>query len=541
MHLTIKNNRLLLQCDFSEKEKAKSIRGYSWLQNEKKWSYLYSEEKLFEIIKKLKPELSEELKEHIYQYQKTKEKIKAIHFLSDVKIEIPFANLLFPYQRVGSYFLSETKNAGIFDEMGIGKTIQLLTACEILQANKILIICPKSVIYVWKNEIKKWLGVDEDKISVIVGNKNNRKLLLQKQAKYIITNYEIIRIDTEMFLDYIYDVIIIDEAHKIKNRKALQTKAIKKLKSKYKFVATGTPILNSPDELWSLLNFINPDEFSSYWNFVEKYCYVFDNPHFGYKEILGIKNEKELKEKLSYISIRRKKSEVLQQLPEKFFQSIEIDLSEKEGNLYNSMLNEMYVEIAGKEISATVVLAQLTRLKQLTVHPKLLNEEYVGDSTKFETIFDLTSEYKENKIVIFSQFAKAILLLEDYLMQKNIKIEKIIGSMTQEERKEAQEKFWDKSNILAGTIGAMGFGINLSCGDICIFLDKVWTPANNNQAIDRLHRIGQKKNILVISLVAKDTVDESIEKVLKRKINIARKVLDRDFIESIYLRCKQQK
>src|SRR5690606_17502309 len=247
------------------------------------------------------------------------------------------------------------------------------------------------------------------------------KAIEEFDGKYLIINYESMRLHEELQKMH-WDVLVLDEAHKIKNRMAQQTKAVNKIKADRIFLLTGTPMLNRPDELWSLLHRLYPDKFRSYWRFVERYCTITDN---GWGKEIGMgtpEQQEELKRLLAPIMLRRTKKEVLTELPDKIHQRFLVELTGKQAKIYKSMERDAIATLSnGETIAAPVVIAQITRLRQIAVSTQLLSDE-VAESAKFEALMELIQDnIAEHKIVVFSQFRRAIELFSKQLDEVGIK------------------------------------------------------------------------------------------------------------------------
>lgn len=438
----------------------------------------------------------------------------------------PLANTLYDYQRVGTSFLSKAGRAILGDDMGLGKTIQAIAACAELKTERVLIICPNSLKLNWEREVQRWLP--GSKTQVIDGVRAKREEQLKNtEANFIIINFEAVRIHKDM-LAWGWDALIIDEAHRVKNRKAQQTKAVQAIAKQAKnvFHLTGTPIMNKPDEIWSLLNILDPKKYSSFWRFVNQYCHVWDN---GYGKVIGeAKDPQAFRDMLAPYMIRRTKAEVLKDLPSKTIQKQYVRLMDGlQQRAYKQMEKEMVAEFAeGNEVAAPVVIAQITRLKQLAVSPALLGGE--DESAKLDAMMEIIESAGDQKVVVFSQFAEAIKLASKRLEAKGIDHGILIGEVKAEERAKNIDRFQNDPNckVFLASIQAGGVGITLTSASIAIFLDKHWTPAINNQAADRLHRIGQENPVTIIELIAEGTVEEWIEELLKDKSDTFDSLID---------------
>jgi len=534
IHLDFANEKITLRCPY-DAEVVSICRGFpirSWDNKNKIWEFPFSIENYEQLIKKLaffSTDISAKLKA---EYQKEKAeilKLKTIKESSDVKLSSKLSDKLYNFQRVGVGFLLLSSCSLLADSMGIGKSIQALCLCEEIKAKKILIICPNSLKWTWANEIEKWIPGNE--IEVYQGK------TLTLNHRFSVINYEALRAERNKNLQKTkWDVLIYDEQHRLKNRKTKVVKAAKKIKAERILGLTGTPVLNRTDELWSLLNILYPKRYSSYWRFFEKYVDYYEAP-FG-KIIRGSKNLDQLKKELEPIMIRRTKEEVLPDLPKKTYQNIIVELNKEQRRIYDEMRKDFITKLNEEErVMATVIIAQIIRLKQIAIHPSLLLDDYDKNlpSAKLKALFGIIED-TDKKIVVFSQFAKAINIIEKELKEKKIGFAKLTGDVKPEQRKIEIERFQSNKDcrIFIGTIQAGGVGITLTAADTVVFLDKLWTPGYNEQAEDRLHRIGQKNNVTVINLIAKDTIEERIENMLADKKHLAEVLLSKENIFKLF-------
>lgn len=527
-----------IRSPYKDKEKCAKVKqefGGKWNPTRKQWEFPLLEQ----VVDKAKEvwngeiELSEKLVEYLEELEEKREMaIKAKQQIDESGLKTPVKDKLYPFQRVGVGFLKKARKAILGDDMGLGKTLQALAVTDELSAEKVLIIAPNTLKSVWRNEIEKWFPGTA--VQVIDGPKKKREEQLKSSARYIIINYEATRLHTEE-LTREWDVVILDEAHRAKNRKAQQTKACQKIAkgAKALFHLSGTPIMNRPYEIWTLLNMIDPKKFSSFWRFVDMYC---EKWYDGYGwNIGGVLDPEEFRHMLAPYMLRRKKEQVLKDLPSKTVQQIPVTLEGKQKKIYQQMKDQMVAELAEKEtISAPVVIAQITRLKQICVSPNLLGENGVDfPSVKLDALDGIIDDSNGQGIVVFSQFAKAIRLVERRLRERGIEVRVLTGDTKQKDREQAIKDFQEgKAKVFLTTIQAGGQGITLTAGSIAIFLDKHWTPANNNQAIDRLHRIGQEKPVTVYELIAEDTVEDWIERLLEEKTTIFKQLIEGEKVGS---------
>ena len=342
-----------------------------------------------------------------------------------------------------------------------------------------------------------------------------------------------------------FDAIILDEAHHIKTPTSEQTKTIHSfIKIPKRVLLTGTPIMNNVEELWSLLYFINPYKFPNYWAFRNKYCVIKEittKDGRKIKLIVGYKNLDYLQKQLSEIMLRRNKSDTLKDLPPKTYETRYIDLSGEQWKLYNDFKEEtvVWIEESEKEIQVHQALDKLLRLKQVAITPELFGGSQ--KSSKLDELEEIVKEITSNnqKVIVFSQFKKATDIIVTRLKKNGHKnISYISGDVPMKisekalkegktDRMEEIRKFQedDDCKVFVGVIDACKEGITLTAATYVIFVDKKWTPADNEQAADRAHRKGQKNPVTIISLVAKDTIEEYIESKLKEKGDLFEQVI----------------
>lgn len=435
-------------------------------------------------------------------------------------------NILRDYQITGVkwlYNIYKCELGGILaDEMGLGKSIQFIYLLkEVIKENKdakILIVCPTSLVYNWQKEFEKF-GQDVS-IKVMYGHKEKRHNELNNiKENVIITSYGLIREDEEYYNKLDFEVMAIDEAQSIKNATTGITKCVKKINAKVKFALTGTPLENNVTELWSIFDYIMPGYLTNLKDFNTKY---------GIKDI----DEKftkaliDLQKQIAPFILRRKKSDVLTELPPKIENNIFIDLNEKQKSVYamevKKTRKEMdeIIEKEGYDKARFKILQLLTKLRQLCIDPKIVYENYTGESSKITEVTKVCKEVIANghKILLFSSFKTAIDILNREFTNEGISTYVIDGSVGAKKRNELVEKFNnDDTNCFLITIKSGGTGLNLTSADVVIHLDLWWNPQVENQATDRAHRIGQKNTVEVIKLICKGTIEEKILELQNKK------------------------
>lgn len=414
------------------------------------------------------------------------------------------------------------------DEQGLGKTKESIdiTVSKKAELNKVLVVCGvNSVRFNWAQEI----SIHSNEKSIILGNENDVLADLERwlndDTYFGIINIEKLR-KTEIISkisDYIKSQkiggVIVDEVHKIKNPKTQQGKAVANnlREAKFKIGLTGTPITNNPLDLWNILNWLGATR-DNYFAFRNKYVIL---GGWEGKQVMGFKNLNNLNVDLQQIMLRRTKNDVID-LPPKIYKNEYIELSAQEKKEYKEQQNHISMIIKKiedengdiKEKEVPNILGLLIRLREATSG---INSSV---KSKIERLVELyTEEYLplKRKIIVFTNFTETVKDVVDALSQYNPLF--VTGNVPLEERQQKVNLFQSSSehNIIVGTIGAMGTGLTLNKASAVIFIDKSYSYADNLQAEDRAHRIGTEHSVNVISLIAKNTIDENIESILANK------------------------
>lgn len=454
------------------------------------------------------------------------EKIKS----KKLKLSKELDKVLRGYQKEGINWLKQLSSLGLggilADDMGLGKTLQILAFLYCEKPDKSsLIVTPSSLTYNWKNEVKKF--IPDAKVMIIDGNMEEREKLVGEYDKYdfLITSYPLLRRDIELYKDIEFSYCIIDEAQNIKNPRTMNAQSVKAIRADHKFALTGTPIENSLSELWSVFDFLMPGYLYSQSEFKD----WFENP------ITRDKNEaalEELRAKISPFIMRRMKKDVLKELPEKIESTVYADMTEAQKRHY-----EAYSQIAKDKALAILqggspkmeILTLLMRLRQISCHPSLFDEAYNGQSGKLEVLADLvkTAVASEHRILIFSQFTSMLDIIKSRLKEEKISYFYLDGSTPSEKRIELSDRFnAGEKEVFLISLKAGGFGLNLTGADMVIHFDPWWNPAVMEQASDRAYRIGQQKNVQVIRLASKDTIEEKILTLAESKRKLASDIVD---------------
>lgn len=442
-------------------------------------------------------------------------------------------HLLMPFQREGVEWLGQHPRAILADDMGLGKTVQALASIVGADAFPCLFITQATLRRTMEAQVTKWTGMKS-----YVMESGNRGASIRAQISlprpFFITHYEGVRSEWEALRKIEWKSIIVDEATNIKNRGAQRTKAVKKLTAPRITLLSGTPLLNSPIDLWSLMNYLDPAKYSSYWAFEKRYAIL--GGYLG-KQVVGYKNVPELKVHVQSRMMRRRKDEVLKDLPPKTYADVLLDLPTWQRKIYNQAHDELMVEISqNKTLTVATALAKMTRLKQICVSPQwTLGVEHAKDlPVKVEALNGILDERGTQKTIIWTMYATVAVNLAKYLQEtrKGLKVFLLTGATDMDKRGSQEAEFQalpeTQPAVWIGTITAGGMGLTLTAADTVVFMDKDWRPKINEQAEDRAHRIGQKGNVQVISLLARDTVEEHIERILDRKRALFDDIIEKD-------------
>lgn len=431
-------------------------------------------------------------------------------------------DILRPYQITGYRWLCSLAHYGmggiLADDMGLGKTLQTITYVLANPGTRTLIVCPTSLAYNWQDEFSKF--APQIATQIISGTPQERADLMQQSTDVPvwITTYPLIRKDVDLYKAQIFDACFIDEAQFIKNPTSLGAKAVKAVQAKHRFALTGTPIENTLSELWSIFDFVMPGFFGRYRQFEE--CYE--------KPILrdhdSVQMQK-LRRKIRPFVLRRMKKEVLTELPDKIETRRMAEMGAKQRKIYESYLARIQMELAGDEENTAggnrmQVLAALTRLRQICCHPATFASNYHGGSGKLDLLMEQLPDILEggHSVIVFSQFTSMLSIIAHELKQRNIPFFYLAGSTSAQERKREVKEFnRGEVKVFLISLKAGGTGLNLTGADTVIHFDPWWNPAVEDQATDRAYRIGQKKKVQVIKYVMKDSIEEKIYELQKRK------------------------
>ena len=437
-----------------------------------------------------------------------------------IQLKDEYKSLLRMYQQQGIQWLYDLKNMNLngilADDMGLGKTLQVLVFYEqyVSKEKPSLIVCPSSLMYNWMSEIEKF-KIDVDAVCVTV-TQDVRKDIIKENHELYITTYDYLRRDVELYMSMEFEYIVLDEAQFIKNPKTKNAQSVKSLKSKHRLALTGTPIENGLSELWSIFDFLLPGYLYSLNYFTKN----FEKPI----QMGDDKRQAQLQKLVSPFILRRTKKQVLKDLPDKVEKDLWLNLSPEEKQLYLANLaqvnEQLQQQLELEKVDSILILAMMTRLRQICCEPRMLYENYTGESTKFKMCLDLIETLKENdkKVLLFSSFTSIFDSFIEEFDRRSIKYHMITGAVDKKKRKEEVDAFQrDDSNVFLISLKAGGTGLNLTKAQAVIHFDPWWNVSAQNQATDRAYRIGQTKNVLVYQLLMKNTIEEKIYEMQKRK------------------------
>lgn len=540
--------RLILECDISERRKAANIIGASPLKGGK-WSYPADEL----VVQLLQHNFEESLdfttnclawyqtkvnwRQQLYSYKEGTQ---------DVARKISWWDTLKDYQQNMVTFGTAAKRFINGDDRGLGKTLEALSVAENVGARKVLVVCPGYLKTGWQREIWNWLN---EVAYVANGDRAAREAMIQwvfdhDDAKYLIVNYEMLREKKSVggypeLLEHKWDAIIYDEAHRLKGRKSQWVEGANKL-SKVPCIQmlTGNP-LDKPEDIWSLLHILDPLKFSSFWAFVEYFCTMADT-FFG-KEIIGVNRARlgQLQYELLPYLMRRKKEEVAPELPLKEYHPIYVELEGPQATFYNRLEKQAVIELSNGELDVMgSIVAKQTRLAQAIANPAILGGKdcSIIEKTCLELISDIFDS--SDKVIVGTWFVPAAELLRDKLINAKYAVYYVHAGLKSSERDKVIENFKASKmkSVLVGTIRSMSEGLNIDECDHMIFCDKDWTPLNNEQFEDRIHRITSTRTKHYYDIIVQHTVSEDKRVVLADRTQVRDEVLSMQAVAKLMMR-----
>jgi SNF2 family DNA or RNA helicase len=451
---------------------------------------------------------------------------------SDAFDEIINANL-FPYQKEGVHFAAKAGRSLLADDMGLGKTIQAIAVTQLIKKEfgieKVLIICPTSLKYQWKTEIIKFTGIDD--ITVIEGMAHKRPAQYNDNKLYKIVSYQTAANDIKVIEKMRPDFVILDEAQRIKNFKTKTSQAIKKIQSDYALVLTGTPLENRLEELFSIVQFIDPFVLGPFHEFLARHQIKDENG-----KIIGYRELNEIGQKLSDVMLRRTKKEVLSQLPDRMDKVLFVPMTEYQMDIHEGS-KSMVAKLISKwrnfgflsEKDRNRLMVSLNVMRMSCDSSYILDQETRHD-TKVDELMNIIEEVDQqqtSKIVVFSQWERMTRIISQELDKKGIKYEYLHGGVPSKKREALFYNFNNDPEVKVFlSTDAGGTGLNLQAASYLVNVDLPWNPAVLEQRIARIHRLGQKNNVSIINLVSAGTIEHRMLDVLSFKSSMADGILD---------------
>jgi len=482
---------------------------------------------------------------------RTVKKLESLEADREIKLESLKATLR-PYQETGVQWLWNLTSHGLScllcDEMGLGKTHQAmaliasLSHYDEMKKNKYLIVCPTSVIYHWQELLKQFLpSVD---VYVYHGFERDIDTFAAKH-QILLTSYGILRLEKKKICLFSFELAVFDEMQMAKNIFSKTHHAMRQINARVRLGLTGTPIENYLHELKALFDIILPHYLPSDAVFKEFFVNPIEKEQDEQKKLM-------LQALIKPFILRRKKQEVLKELPEKMEEIAICDLSDEQKKLYNQVIEEYRQSMINpftqnnSQVSYAHIFALLTKLKQVCDHPSLFYQDAKNwqkySSGKWDLFVELLKEAHESgqKVVVFSQYLEMIAIIESYLKKQHIGYAMIKGATKDRAQQIKRFKEDPACQVFIGSLLAAGVGINLSSASVVIHYDRWWNPAKENQATDRVHRIGQTRGVQVFKLVTKDTIEERIHALIDRKKGLIEETLGKDDSEQIKTLTKEE-
>ena len=439
-------------------------------------------------------------------------------------------------------FFRELNRGGLLISMGLGKTkiiVDILSYLKLMGKiiNPILYVCPNSVLENVKHEFELHSSIEWD--MCILNGPKGKKIRLLTEAKHdiYIINYEAVRTVEQELMKKGFDVIICDESTRIKNPQALCSKVLHRLgqTAKYRYIMTGTPLTENVIDIFSQYKFLEPSLFGpSFYSFKNRYAVMG-----GYMnhQIVKYRHLDELHKKIFSVALRFTKEQCLD-LPEKIYEVKKFDLNQQEQDLYKQIKKNIFTEIMGKQISAQLAITKLTKLLQVTSGFVLTDDNKrvgIKNSSKLKLLKETIDDILPNKIIIWNIYTANVDMISKMLTEMKIGHVIFDGRVKQEDRQGNVDEFQTNPDckVFVGQIKSGGMGINLTAASYVVYYSNTYSLADRLQSEDRAHRIGSVRNVTYIDLIARGTIEKSIIKALKKKLNLAKLIIDNNDLEKL--------
>lgn len=457
-------------------------------------------------------------------FQRHRDIYEGFNKLRSQKLPKPKVNAtLRDYQQEGvkwiKYLYDNDLGGCLADDMGLGKTLQAITVLADIYPNTkkpSLVVMPRSLIFNWQNEIQKFAP----KLKVYTYYAQERDLKQAMKHQVVLTTYAVVRNDIEQLKDKKFHYVILDESQNIKNVTAQATQAVHLLNAEHRLALSGTPVENNLTELYSLFRFLNPAMFGSLEVFNQRYTYPIQKD--GDKNVLH-----QLRRKIYPFLLRRLKKDVLTELPDRIDQTLVVEMSDRQRKLYEER-RKYYKTIIDSDIKKEgihkaqfVMFQALNELRQIASIPENFSDGKIA-SPKIEQLVNSLQEAVENghKVVVFFNFLTGIELVAERLAELGIAYVEMTGATTN--RKKVVDKFQKDPDcmVMLMTLKTGGVGLNLTAADTVFIFEPWWNKAAEEQAINRLHRIGQTSKVLAYSIIAQNTIEEKILLLQQKKAEL---------------------
>lgn len=453
------------------------------------------------------------------------------------------ATKLYPYQEQGAMHLAFGRRAMLADDMGLGKTVQAIAAAALLKElrdiQRVLIITPASLKHQWAREIRRFTSLP---VTVVEGGLLARRKAYRENSFFTILNYELVRRDLAELDALRPSLIILDEAQRIKNWRSKTAQVVKRLKSRYAFVLTGTPLENRLDELYSILQFLDPRILGPLWHFNDRF-YDLEQRADGSYKVIGYRNFAELRSTIEPYSLRRTRDEVLKDLPSRIDNNFFVEMTDPQWNAYNEFSERVakFLSISKRrpltpkehEQLLMALLKMRIICNALALHDKEIpakdREKTAPKLAELEHV--LTDEIAGNpagrgvngghKAIVFSQWSSMLALTEPVVKRIGLGYVTLTGDVPSAKRGDLIQRFFDDPDCrIFFSTDAGGVGLNLQAASLVVNLDLPWNPAVLEQRIGRAHRHGQTRPVQVVNLIAQGTIEERMLDTLAAKRNV---------------------
>lgn len=548
--------RITIETEWRDRDLVRQIPGVKWDRDTKLWSLPVSWANclalrgVFGESLELGPELADwGWRELNHRVQPATE---ARNLALDPNNDCEGDPRLFSFQRTGVRFLVAAESAVLADDMGSGKTVQTIVALETLNAYPALIVAPLSVKGSWADEFEKW--APNRKVSVVAGSAAKRRKALAEPADVYIVHWDILRHHSRLApygsirlsdkekepgeLNRTWQAVVADEAHRAKDPKAKQTRALWAVgdSAVHRFALTGTPLANNPADFWAILRFVSRTEWPSRSKFIDRYCSTAWNA-FGGVDVVGLRPEtrEEFFAVVDPRFLRRVKEQVLTHLPPKVYMRREVELSPKQKKAYKALKEDMVAQLDSGTLMAFDPLTLQARLSQVAAAYPVLEPDDEGrlqvteltdPSAKLDVLDEILDD-SDHPVVVFAESRKLIELASARLTKREIPHGCITGTVSEEDRERAKRNFQaGHLKALLLTTGAGSEGLTLTAAPELVFLQRPWSLVQSRQAEDRVHRPGAERweSITITDIVAVGTVDEDVRDTLEGKSDMLEQI-----------------